>query len=64
MAKSYQTCPRSSWMDEDRLHPPSIDVFETANEWRETGLLDARGQKIMSRDAKGPLGFIQFSEKA
>lgn len=52
--------PRLSWMDDERVNVPSITVCEPDDCWRETGLYDAAGVPLMSREVIGPIGFVRF----
>ena len=50
--------PKSNWMDEERLHIPTMDVFESDKGWSKTGLLDQHGNELMSATATEPIGFV------
>jgi hypothetical protein len=54
--------PKSNWMDEGRLHVPTIDVFERERGWKRTGLLDQHGNDLMSSDSVEQIGFVVFGE--
>ena len=55
--------PRSSWMDDERVTVPTITVCEPDDGWRETGLYDAAGTPLMSREVIGPVGFVRFGDE-
>lgn len=55
--------PKSNWMNDERLHVPSMTVLEQERGWRKTGLLDASGVELMSIDSSEPVGFVTVFEK-
>jgi hypothetical protein len=45
-------------MDDERLHLPTIDIFESDKGWQRTGLLDQHGNELMSATHTQPIGFV------
>lgn len=56
MMKLYRV--RSSWMDDERLHVPSMTVLEKEDGWHKSGLLDQHGNELMYREESRTIGFL------
>lgn len=53
------------WSDviDATVHVPSLTVYEPHNDWRETGLVDASGNPLMSREEREPIGLVRFGNQ-
>lgn len=57
----YHTVPPAMlWENDIRLNVPTCTVVEQDSSSYFTGLLDARGNKLMATDIKEPIGFVVF----
>jgi len=65
MSRRYVTgwYHEGEWRDERRGGPASVDVFEPEPEPFWTGILDARGHRIMAVNELGPVGFFAKVEE-
>jgi len=60
MKRIYQ--PQLDYHNDMRLNVPSCTVFERESVQQFSGLLDARGNKLMVTLKSEPAGFVVFSE--
>lgn len=60
MARIYSTRPVANWDDPNASDYLAKTVLETDSAPRDSGLLDARGNKLFSAEVKSPVGFVRF----